>query len=210
MSGSSPPARGTPRHHRASRPAHRFIPACAGNTHEKRPALLRRAVHPRLRGEHSCAKPRSANASGSSPPARGTLGRAGMLRERERFIPACAGNTRSICRALPHQPVHPRLRGEHTSRGQPRSEWRGSSPPARGTPVRRSSCQLLGRFIPACAGNTRPCRDAAPCRPVHPRLRGEHSSRNVLFHKAFYTVKKPTGLSGVLLFPVRSTSRAGL
>ena len=33
----------------------------------------------------------------------------------KRFIPACAGNTSSISSIKRSRPVHPRMRGEHTS-----------------------------------------------------------------------------------------------
>ena len=47
-----------------------------------------------------------------------------------------------------------------------------SSPPVRGTHAPLIAAEL--RFIPACAGNTRPRRNHAPYAPVHPRLCGEH------------------------------------
>ena len=50
----------------------------------------------------------------------------------------------------------------------------GSSPHARGTPDLAPHGREQLRFIPACAGNT-PARPVwTRCRPVHPRMRGEH------------------------------------
>ena len=93
--GSSPPARGTPRNPLRQNKNTRFIPACAGNTLNKLKAHYRPPVHPRLRGEHATAYTTGASASGSSPPARGTLRtHLGEIACR-RFIPACAGNTAS-------------------------------------------------------------------------------------------------------------------
>ena len=59
----------------------RFIPACAGNTRLGSSLVCRRAVHPRVRGEHVEEARRLIVRSGSSPRARGTrrtrcLGRA--------------------------------------------------------------------------------------------------------------------------------------
>ena len=75
--GSSPRARGTRRQVARRRSAHRFIPACAGNT-------------------ESPASP-VASIPGSSPRARGTLRRFVARLHVSRFIPACAGNTRTWC-----------------------------------------------------------------------------------------------------------------
>ena len=95
--------------------------------------------------------------------------------QHHRFIPACAGNTPACRNAVADSPVHPRVRGEHDpDRAQTHADrrfipacagntlmasqhvrcWFGSSPRARGTR----------------AGRTEPKR----CRPVHPRVRGEH------------------------------------
>ena len=49
--GSSPRARGTGGQPKRQGPAHRFIPACAGNRLMRKPAMLRQTVHPRVRGE---------------------------------------------------------------------------------------------------------------------------------------------------------------
>ena len=111
---------------------------------------------------------------GSSPPARGTR----PLRDRSqrdyRFIPACAGNTAGRRPADGWRSVHPRLRGEHFGSMAPLAMGCGSSPPARGTHLSPFPAAGSLRFIPACAGNTAPCRSIWPRPPVHPRLRGEH------------------------------------
>ena len=68
----------------------------------------------------------------------------------------------------------PRVRG---TRHQPRP-WpvgcHGSSPRVRGTHRRRLPAHCAGRFIPACAGNTRNCAASCGRRSVHPRVCGEH------------------------------------
>ena len=58
-SGSSPRVRGTQHRLARQRHAHRFIPACAGNSWLERPAERRKTVHPRVCGEltfHKCLK----------------------------------------------------------------------------------------------------------------------------------------------------------
>ncbi len=112
--------------------------------------------------------------SGSSPRARGTRLPDRRRDDRDRFIPACAGNTHPIRRARPSASVHPRVRGEHADLHHARAAFFGSSPRARGTPRPGNSVVGVERFIPACAGNT-PASWATPrsC-SVHPRVRGEH------------------------------------
>jgi len=50
----------------------------------------------------------------------------------------------------------------------------GSSPRVRGTRQGHDARVCLGRFIPACAGNTHPTKTRQPSAPVHPRVCGEH------------------------------------
>ncbi len=172
--GSSPRARGTPPVDKQSRTCARFIPACAGNT-SRPPAPCRgAAVHPRVRGEHSPYSPQAKNLIGSSPRARGTRDCNPMAPALERFIPACAGNTCGRFEALRPQVVHPRVRGEHVQRSRHSGRLYGSSPRARGTPTTSPAFPSPGRFIPACAGNTRIRHPTAPDTSVHPRVRGEH------------------------------------
>ena len=154
VSGSSPRVRGTlcpasGRHHH-----HRFIPACAGNTIQSRWTAARRAVHPRVCGEHAATTAASAAASGSSPRVRGTRGPRRAVGGSRRFIPACAGNTLARADRVAVRMVHPRVCGEHASR--------------------KLILDGLRRFIPACAGNTIACRPRLSWRAVHPRVCGEH------------------------------------
>ena len=111
---------------------------------------------------------------GSSPLTRGTQRRrkeaVGILR----FIPAYAGNTYAfLCGLRPH-PVHPRLRGEHTTSASNDSGHGGSSPLTRGTREILHDGGLVWRFIPAYAGNTSTLSSQVKDITVHPRLRGEH------------------------------------
>ena len=135
----------------------RFIPAGAGNTRQSRARRAARSVHPRGRGEHRRVIGAAAGFNGSSPRARGTLHAGKIERQAPRFIPAGAGNTAKPASERCGTTVHPRGRGEHTTRATRPSPARGSSPRARGTPHDHPS-QPHHRL-------------------VHPRGRGEHIPR---------------------------------
>ena len=135
--------------------------------------------------------------AGSSPLTRGTRIDSGQNDRFNRFIPAYAGNSCSNAPVSATIPVHPRLRGELTSRGLPfmvvigsspltRGTLRiffvvhndfGSSPLTRGTPSRALSHTASIRFIPAYAGNSDLASRSSPLASVHPRLRGELDSQ---------------------------------
>ena len=74
----------------------RFIPAGAGNTFHTHAQANARSVHPRWRGEHTCACRVGGTSFGSSPLARGTPGVRRSYAAEGRFIPAGAGNTLSL------------------------------------------------------------------------------------------------------------------
>ena len=154
--GSSPHARGTLRGSGRGDRRVRFIPACAGNTTTAPASGCWGAVHPRMRGEHNwglfCVYPQA----GSSPHARGTQQLRRHRPRQRRFIPACAGNTCEGDARHSAQTVHPRMRGEHQTAHVYAAGYTGSSPHARGTLVCLVARAVNKRFIPACAGNTRP------------------------------------------------------
>ena len=93
--GSSPRVRGTPALLRHGRSQRRFIPACAGNTGKLATAARPRAVHPRVCGEHFGDAADAAAQGGSSPRVRGTPKVDRIVDATPRFIPACAGNTKT-------------------------------------------------------------------------------------------------------------------
>ena len=133
--------------------------------------------------------------SGSSPRARGTHRPEKFAGVVERFIPACAGNTRRPGRAQSRGTVHPRVRGEHRVMMRLSSSASGSSPRARGTHLLRSGGVRVRLVHPRVRGEHEPSRKspgdsygssprargtrlvAHPQRTfrlVHPRVRGEH------------------------------------
>ncbi len=115
---------------------------------------------------------------GLSPLARGTRGNGNRPRGRGRFIPAGAGNTMSGTMPRLSGPVYPRWRGEHPMDPTFAVCVTGLSPLARGTLQLDARMNLLTRFIPAGAGNTRRMIDEVKIQAVYPRWRGEHTTLN--------------------------------
>ena len=95
-SGSSPRMRGTRGVAQDGACRARFIPAHAGNTSVPHDPQQRHPVHPRACGEHEQHVALQFGDDGSSPRMRGTPKERELLGEGLRFIPAHAGNTRSI------------------------------------------------------------------------------------------------------------------
>ncbi len=155
VSGSSPRTRGTPSRYHSQ--------------------TYRNSVHPRARGEHGTGRLHATASCGSSPRTRGTRQRRPRQRGALRFIPAHAGNTAARRTTRPSRTVHPRARGEHPYPAGHDVNVIGSSPRTRGTPLRRGHAHLLGRFIPAHAGNTLSISTLRVSPTVHPRARGEHA-----------------------------------
>ena len=171
--GSSPRVRGTHQPHRAGGGGRRFIPACAGNSRVRDAIVRVRPVHPRVCGElPNCggfgAWPRT-----SSPRVRGTPPNPNPQTEKDRFIPACAGNSPPDKGKYPSWTVHPRVCGELPNTPASKSLACGSSPRVRGTHILERCILARHRFIPACAGNSRPVLERPSSFAVHPRVCGE-------------------------------------
>ena len=79
----------------AVRPHLRFIPACAGNSERAADAAWESSVHPRVCGELALADEIARLRDGSSPRVRGTRHDGAARRPVARFIPACAGNSKT-------------------------------------------------------------------------------------------------------------------
>ena len=110
---------------------------------------------------------------GLSPLARGTPPLRSSTRSISRFIPAGAGNSRSILLALFRLAVYPRWRGELCIKTSVKNFAVGLSPLARGTRTRDAPRFVGTRFIPAGAGNSHHDARATRQGSVYPRWRGE-------------------------------------
>ena len=110
-------------------------------------------------GEHRKNLESGSFAVGSSPHVRGTLQHRKRRVLHLRFIPACAGNTVLLPITTTQASVHPRMCGEHGLSLEMTALEAGSSPHVRGTRLMNHDHGALGRFIPACAGNTPLCSD---------------------------------------------------
>jgi len=156
MVGSSPRVRGTGNCSTRSPAGRRFIPACAGNRSHAALTTSATSVHPRVCGEQETLLFPVVRKAGSSPRVRGTGTGSWITPPPERFIPACAGNRIPTPSAGMSVPVHPRVCGEQVSRCAMTQDAPGSSPRVRGTAARAGQMTRHSRFIPACAGNSRP------------------------------------------------------
>ena len=193
IDGSSPRWRGTLRRIDAPEPSNRFIPALAGNAGKPGGYGRGRAVHPRAGGERPPPANWRMRLGGSSPRWRGTLIRLALYIERDRFIPALAGNASASLSGPAHAAVHPRAGGERGFGTESPPTVDGSSPRWRGT-LRATLGGGAGfRFIPALAGNATASMAVIWRFAVHPRAGGERSFWKSLISLAFYDVKQRTG-----------------
>ena len=117
---------------------------------------------------------------GSSPLARGLLRWVPAREARARIIPARAGFTRPGRPPLGGRPDHPRSRGVYTPWAELDDSWAGSSPLARGLPVRAARLAAAAWIIPARAGFTQTPAGAQAARVDHPRSRGVYTSMRSL------------------------------
>ena len=133
--------------------------------------------HPRIRGEHHRPGQGPRPQEGSSPHTRGARGRRQGSGAHPGIIPAYAGSTRGGSGRAGRRRDHPRIRGEHAVPTFTGGTGRGSSPHTRGAlhPSRRH--RPRSRIIPAYAGSTSPPEPRPGPPPDHPRIRGEHQTR---------------------------------
>ena len=181
--GASPRLRGkraAPRH-RGGRSG--CIPAPAGETSRRAPALSRRWVHPRACGGNGRGTPAAGGCRGASPRLRGKLhhplGRGG----RRGCIPAPAGETGCPAGSAGGWGVHPRACGGNVKTAARGTRIDGASPRLRGK--RDGGIYERDRLgcIPAPAGETKSWLTCGRRAGVHPRacggnvLQGRNSAR---------------------------------
>ena len=130
--------------------------------------------HPRSRGEYTKPQIFLYGEVGSSPLSRGILPSLWAQPGGLRIIPALAGNTEPRNERHNGSRDHPRSRGEYFHRMLGGDTETGSSPLSRGIPARPGILHLSVGIIPALAGNTPRLQGPCPCRPDHPRSRGEY------------------------------------
>ena len=173
--GSSPLARGLHRLRRHEARHHRIIPARAGFTPTASGVDRRRTDHPRSRGVYAVSYVADYLRKGSSPLARGLLGRPMLGGHCPRIIPARAGFTGRAPSIRGAPGNHPRSRGVYTSARVSASHSVGSSPLARGLPVQCGASTRSPGIIPARAGFTASGAPTASHGGDHPRSRGVYA-----------------------------------
>ena len=151
-----------------------IIPALAGNTAVAGLGAGTAWDHPRSRGEYATTSGTTSTPRGSSPLSRGIQYFGPKWRNRNRIIPALAGNTSST----PTKPTpvwdHPRSRGEYPGRSALKITQLGSSPLSRGIQGVAVAGGDGPGIIPALAGNTRDGQFHDAGYRDHPRSRGEY------------------------------------
>ena len=172
VAGSSPLARGLPKWGAATSSGRRIIPARAGFTLARPGPRFLDEDHPRSRGVYVGRRRMGAHHRGSSPLARGLHLRNIPFRIERGIIPARAGFTRPCSPSAPEPQDHPRSRGVYHSPPRPIPTHVGSSPLARGLPLRLLGPVVAAGIIPARAGFTQRPEGHGIRRQDHPRSRG--------------------------------------
>ena len=170
--GPSPRARGSHVMDGLARGALGSIPACAGEPPRitSWPHLV--GVHPRVRGGACFVRTLGPRLKGPSPRARGSPQVRRCEHDAVGSIPACAGEPRPVCAAIPPPKVHPRVRGGANVEINMEIRRGGPSPRARGSRHHRRARHARMGSIPACAGEP-PSGTSSPWTSrVHPRVRG--------------------------------------
>ena len=179
LHGSSPRMRGTGNYFEYANKKNRFIPAYAGNRISRLNGFKLKAVHPRVCGEQLDLTNSEKISFGSSPRMRGTVCNIWQHCFAGRFIPAYAGNRKSITLPIGCESVHPRVCGEQFWIKAIDLTRNGSSPRMRGTESWFVSIKNPARFIPAYAGNSYVNDSFNNSVSVHPRVCGEQTTASI-------------------------------
>ena len=170
--GSSPLARGLRVNIKRKTREIRIIPARAGFTNDAGFDTGDARDHPRSRGVYSLYQAAQRGDAGSSPLARGLPATGAIPGETLGIIPARAGFTLSSRTPENRWEDHPRSRGVYSTWASVAMMHAGSSPLARGLPVRDLDLAFPQRIIPARAGFTSDDAAKKLADQDHPRSRG--------------------------------------
>ena len=152
--GSSPRMRGKLLNVKTQVWNERIIPAHAGQTATTTKRRPLKTDHPRACGANLPLLARVGTGDGSSPRMRGKLFHACFFVKFCRIIPAHAGQTSSEVNTTTSWTDHPRACGANVQADVGRKRFHGSSPRMRGKHHAFLRHDLLGRIIPAHAGQT--------------------------------------------------------
>ena len=133
-----------------------------------------------MRGDHPAFARPLILPTGPPPHARGSLH--GLAKRLFYYgpTPACAGITSRASGGWRPGSAHPRMRGDHAVAAVAAGAWWGPPPHARGSQRVGRPPGRVARPTPACAGIT-PARSVSPVvLTAHPRMRGDHRSRQVV------------------------------
>ena len=170
--GLSPRVRGNPSPGESRCPKVRSIPACAGEPAGPPMPGPAVKVYPRVCGGTACPIRRLMTPAGLSPRVRGNLGVAALPAEHSGSIPACAGEPSWYPSRSSGSRVYPRVCGGTAAPTRtPGSKW-GLSPRVRGNLLRSMAGLMIGRSIPACAGEPNRPLVMRQWRKVYPRVCG--------------------------------------
>ena len=150
--GLSPRVRGNHPCPQGAAPAHRSIPACAGEPCRKLWTCRNGRVYPRVCGGTWVDDNVSVEEKGLSPRVRGNRHQLNLLRIMARSIPACAGEPSVLRGRYAKAKVYPRVCGGTPASSANQHHWYGLSPRVRGNRVIDYKGGAKSRSIPACAG----------------------------------------------------------
>ncbi len=172
LTGLSPRVRGSHPLRMRQNPAHRSIPACAGEPRRRLSAYSPTTVYPRVCGGAASAQLWLGPARGLSPRVRGSRHHVDRRRRGSRSIPACAGEPGKSRLETRFSWVYPRVCG-----GASRRFWHGwhrdgLSPRVRGSLPMRMRWDANPRSIPACAGEPVVYGHPSVLYGVYPRVCG--------------------------------------
>ena len=176
--GLSPPTRGNHSQPLHSQARSRSIPAHAGEPDPPRSRLALTAVYPRPRGGTRADFWQMPESAGLSPPTRGNRLVLGVQMASQRSIPAHAGEPLSGVELANRGSVYPRPRGGTEQYAADYPLYAGLSPPTRGNPAGTADTSVIGRSIPAHAGEPRRGGRRGGGDGVYPRPRGGTAARD--------------------------------